>query len=238
MRLLLASLGDMDIFLDLDGTLIDSADGILESLRHSFTVNGIALPEAGRILIGPPLATTVRQLLGREDASLEARIAEAFKNHYDQQGCLQSRTYPTVPECLRAWQVQGHRLILVTNKRRSPTLRVLEHLSLLDCFLGIHCIDGSVPPASSKTVLLGSALAAHWSNPMSSLMIGDGEDDGRAAHHHGLRFVHAGYGYGKVEDPLIPVALRIRRLAEFEPSAMQAQRTAGYPGDTRLRGPA
>lgn len=226
----------MDLFLDLDGTLIDSADGILGSFRHALEACGIAPPERlDRSLVGPPLAVMVRRLLGREDIHLESRVAESFKAHYDREGCLRSLAYPGVPGILAAWCHQGHRLIIVTNKRRGPTLRILEHLDLLDRFQGIHTPDGSTPPIGSKAELLGAALATYRSAPGSSLMVGDSEDDGQAARQHGIRFIHAAYGYGRIEGAGIPVTLRIGSLDELDLAALQGCGGTGYSGYSRRR---
>lgn len=227
----------MDLFLDLDGTLIDSADGILDSLRYALETCGIERPgRLDRSLVGPPLAVMVRKILGLKDDNLETRIAEAFKAHYDREGCLRSSAYPGVPGKLEAWREQGHRLILVTNKRKHPTLRILEHLALLNRFQGIHTPDGTMPPAGSKAALLGVALATHRSVPGSSLMVGDGEDDGQAAKEHGVRFIHAAYGYGRIVGTGIPVALRIGSLIELDLATLQGGGGPGYSGDTRRRG--
>jgi len=54
------------VLLDLDGTLVDSASGILGSLREAFDELGLAWSEAdlGRQLLGPPLYETLPPIVG------------------------------------------------------------------------------------------------------------------------------------------------------------------------------
>ena len=58
--------GNPVIMFDLDGTLSDSAPGILGSLRHAFDVNGLPRldPLTERALLGPPFYQSLPPLIG------------------------------------------------------------------------------------------------------------------------------------------------------------------------------
>jgi len=206
----------MDLFFDLDGTLIDSADAILVSFAAALGQHGLvpAVP-LDRSLIGPPLRQTLKRLTGSDDPDLMDRLTQAFKDHYDGEGCLGTPAYPGVPESLHGWASEGHRLFIVTNKRLVPTLAILQNLALAPLFSGIHTLDETTPPAASKGDLVAGILARHGHPLRAGLLVGDSADDGRAAQANGIPFIFAEYGYGSLAGQDVPVAATIRTLAEL-----------------------
>ena len=80
------------IFFDLDGTLTDSQDGILNSFRSIFKHFGIKEPEYEvlRTYIGPPLVLTVGQTLGFSGEKLQEAV-KVFRSYYDNQGYMENR---------------------------------------------------------------------------------------------------------------------------------------------------
>lgn len=206
----------MDLFFDLDGTLIDSADAILSSFAAALGQGGLipAVP-LDRSLIGPPLRQTLKRLAGSEDSDMLDRLAHAFKNHYDGAGSLETHAYPGVLESLHLWASEGHHLYIVTNKRLVPTMAILRNLDLVPLFSGIHTLDETIPPAASKGDLVARILASHGSLLRRRLLVGDSADDGRAAQANGLPFIFAEYGYGSLAGQDMPVAATIRAIEEL-----------------------
>lgn len=220
----------MDLYFDLDGTLVDSADGILASLEAALAAFGLQPAVAlDRGLIGPPLRQTLQVVAAVADPSLLDGLVAAFKAHYDRRGCLATRPYPGVVLALEAWACQGHRMRVVTNKRLAPTLAILRALGLDTRFSGVHALDETDPPAPSKSVLL-ARVAGRSGARLGELMVGDGPDDGRAAYASGMPFVFAEYGYGQVDDSSIPVAARIQSLPELDALVRGLVPLLGYPG--------
>ena len=80
------------IFFDLDGTLTDFQDGILNSFRSIFKHFGIKEPEYEvlRTYIGPPLVLTVGQTLGFSGEKLQEAV-KVFRSYYDNQGYMENR---------------------------------------------------------------------------------------------------------------------------------------------------
>ena len=75
------------ILFDLDGTLIDSAPAILASFQAAFAASGVTpVRPISNDIIGPPLTETLQLLAGSTDATLIARLSEAFKASYDSSG--------------------------------------------------------------------------------------------------------------------------------------------------------
>jgi phosphoglycolate phosphatase len=227
----------MDLFFDLDGTLIDSAGGILASLRAALEEHGLTpLVPLDRALIGPPLRRTLQKVTGREDPELLDRLVQAFKDHYDGVGCLATQPFASVPEALGALASADHRLFIVTNKRLVPTLVILRHLGLEVHFAGIHALDEMPSSASSKAELVARVRAGHGLPLREGLLVGDSRDDGLAALANGLPFVFAEYGYGTLTDQEVPVAARIRDISELETSLDGLRPFLRYPEIRSPRG--
>jgi phosphoglycolate phosphatase len=185
------------ILFDLDGTLIDSAPGILASFGAALTRTGIrpAVP-LDASLIGPPLPVTAATLLGRDDPTALAALIAAFRTDYDEAGYRATTVYAGVPELLDGLAAAGIALRIVTNKRIAPTRRILEHLGWTPRFAGVHALDATLPPAPHKPAMVTAVLHAAGLPATTTWMVGDSAEDRRAAESNGLRFFAAAWGYG------------------------------------------
>ena len=226
----------MELYFDLDGTLVDSADGILASLEAALAAFGLQPAVAlDRGLIVPPLRQTLQFVAAGTDPCLLDGLVAAFKAHYDRQGCLATRPYPGVDQMLAAWASQGHRMRVVTNKRLAPALSILRALGLDTLFVGIHALDETDPPAPSKADLLTRVVGQSKTRQMG-LMVGDSPDDGRAALANKMPFIFAEYGYGRMDEPSIPVTAHIQSLPELDAVVQSLVQPLGYPGGCHVRG--
>lgn len=204
-----------DILFDLDGTLIDSAPGILASLARVLAAHGLApTVPLEPALIGPPLAVTLRQVSGIEDAARLAGLVEAFKQDYDGTGCLGSAPFPGVAAGLARLAAAGARLFIVTNKRMLPTRRILDALALARHFAGVHTRDETEPMAPSKAAVARRIIAHYAIDPACAFFVGDSDEDAAAARANGLAFIHAAYGYGAAGISCRPDAV-LRHFAEL-----------------------
>ncbi len=86
------------ILFDLDGTLTDSAPGILNSVRYACRKLGLPVPgeETLRRFLGPPLIASFRELM-RLDAADTDRAVSAFREYFPTKGLFENEVYPGVP---------------------------------------------------------------------------------------------------------------------------------------------
>ena len=116
------------VFLDLDGTLMESHPGILASLRHALESAGHhALAEIDLSwMIGPPLDGSLRRM-GLSDP--EPVIAE-YRAHYRETGMFNARVYDGVLDALDALRKSRARLYVATAKPHVYARQITRHFGL------------------------------------------------------------------------------------------------------------
>lgn len=191
---------------DFDGTLVDSAPGIL-------AVYGTVLQEAGLTpafpletsLIGPPLQETLMRISGCTDADVIQHLTERFQRHYDTAGVLATGAYPGVDAMLDKLAAAGRPMHISTNKRLSVTLAMIEHLGWQPHFISVYALDMGQPRLPGKAQLLSKQLAEQGLEAARTCYVGDKREDGLAAQANHLTFHYASWGYGDLQqEQLIP----------------------------------
>lgn len=184
------------LIFDLDGTLIDSAPSILHCFGLAFSSTGIPLAAPlNNEVIGPPLMQTLKRLSGSTDQTLLDSLAEAFKQHYDKTGILQSVVFDGVEAMLRQLKSAGHTLYIATNKRFYPTEKIMAHLGWQALFAGVFALDYFQPALQCKADMVGRIVADLALPIQDCLYIGDRLEDGLAANANQMDFVLVSWGY-------------------------------------------
>jgi pyrophosphatase PpaX len=180
---MLAMPGYQTVLFDLDGTLIDSVDLIVESYQHTFRVHGLPMHSRDDILAG--MGTPLRIVFGEltsDPAQIDTWIAtyRAYNlSHHDRM----VRPYPGAVEMVRALRARGRRLALVTSKNRSGAERGLAHVGLAGTMETIVGADDVTHPKPHPEPV-ERALATLGMPRESCVFVGDSRHDmqcGRAA---------------------------------------------------------
>ncbi|OBJ05408.1 hypothetical protein A5660_16345 [Mycobacterium alsense] len=181
---------------DLDGTLTDSADGIVASFLHALGHIGAAVPEGDLTarIVGPPMDDTLRGLLGE---SAEEAIA-AFRAEYGARGWAMNTPFDGIEALLGDLRAAGVRLAVATSKLEPTARRILAHFGLDGHF---EVVAGAAPDGSrkSKEEVLAHALEQLAPLPERVLMVGDRSHDVDGAAAHGIDTVVVGWGYGRAD---------------------------------------
>ena len=90
------------IFFDLDGTLTDSADGIVNSVRYALEKQGIVPPAREQLLpfVGPPLLDSFHKYYGM-DREQGMQAIEAYREYFTDRGWKENSVYEGIPEVLK-----------------------------------------------------------------------------------------------------------------------------------------
>jgi len=204
------------VIFDLDGTLTDSAQGIVASFRHALATIGAEVPDgdlAGRI-VGPPMHHTLAGM-GLGERADEA-IA-AYRSDYTSRGWSMNSVYDGVPELLTDLRAARVRLAVATSKVESTARRILEHFGLAEHFEVIAGagVDGT---RATKSEVLDRALSQLHPLPERVMMVGDRAHDVEGAAEHGIATVVVAWGYGAAdfaEPHLVEPAAHVGTMADL-----------------------
>lgn len=190
-----------NIVFDLDGTLVDSLPGIVESLKHAVAQVDPSLDLTGlKAHIGPPLPEMLTRMWPQHDEEIRKKVLFEFRSDYNDRGCFFSVAYPGISEALLRFKSSGIALFVLTNKPETPTRRILAHLGLESHFSEILSPDSIHPPLSIKSEGALLLTKKHSLVASETLLVGDSQDDLKAAQDAGFVFMQAGYGYGEFDE--------------------------------------
>lgn len=183
---------------DLDGTLTDSGEGIINcavvALRHF----GLPIPsrEEMRVFVGPPLHETFLKFGVKPEQTEEA--IRVYRERYIPIGKFENTPYPGIRELLAALKEAGHKLYVATSKPETTSIEILEHFDLAKYF---DCICGASMDLSrfSKEDVIAYLLAENG-RADNMIMIGDTKFDVLGARKHSIPTVGVAWGYGEVKD--------------------------------------
>ncbi|SDB91341.1 phosphoglycolate phosphatase [Sanguibacter gelidistatuariae] len=185
---------------DLDGTLTDSAPGIIASITYAFDTLGLPRPseEDLRRVVGPPIEeSALRHGVPGERLT---EFVTAYRAAFTGGGMLNNSVYPGIREALTTLLDGGIRLVVATSKPEVFARQILEHFDL-DQFFEAICgstLDGT---RSTKADVIEHALktvaATEGGLPQVSdiVMVGDREHDILGARTHGIETIAVTWGY-------------------------------------------
>ena len=104
-------------FFDLDGTLTDSGEGILNCVRHALDLQNWPYPsdENLRRFIGPPLIDSFMDIAGMNKQQAQQAVRD-YRARYSTGGLFENRVYDGIPDVLKALHDAGKRCFMVTSK--------------------------------------------------------------------------------------------------------------------------
>jgi phosphoglycolate phosphatase len=194
------------VVFDIDGTLLDSAPGIVAGFQHALRSVGFTPPDAAtlRADLGPPVGDTFTAL-GLPEARLEAAVA-AYRDFYREQGMQQSQPYDGVVDLLTVLHEAGVRLATATAKLTEVGRTIVGHHQLDAHF---ELVNGTDEHHRTKAETLRHTLEQlGWPAPDQVVMVGDRHSDVQAARSCGVLPVAVAWGYGS-EAELRATAARI-----------------------------
>ncbi|GAA3332391.1 HAD hydrolase-like protein [Curtobacterium flaccumfaciens pv. beticola] len=197
------------ILFDLDGTISDSAPGILESMTHTFRTVGVPVPDHETLMsfVGPPIMDTFKTAMGMDEAQAEHTLA-VYREHYLSHGALDSAMFPGIDVVLRTLHQAGLPISTATSKPETPATYILEHYGLtgdIDVITGAS--DDEVRSAKADVVAEAlRRLDARGFDVSRPVLVGDRLHDVEGAAANGVPVVFAEWGYGSPAEAAGTVA--------------------------------
>lgn len=185
---------------DLDGTLVDTAPDLIDSLNHAISPAG--LPPFGidklHLLVGRGIKVMIERAFAYYDKPLDPDTFEAcftrFTEFYRNGMPGKSKPYPGVVDALTRLKSAGFDLAVCTNKREPLTMPLLTSLSLIDHFTTIAGGDTFAFRKPDPRHILATIERA-GNTPENAVMIGDSSNDIDAARAGGVATIAVSFGY-------------------------------------------
>jgi len=188
------------ILFDLDGTLTDSGEGIINCASLALEHFGLPIPDRKTmgVFVGPPLHETFIKFGVPSDQVDEA--VKIFRERYFTVGKFENFPYPGIPELLKTLKEHGHTLYIATSKPETLALEVTAHFGIaqyFDLICGATLDNSRVNKDDVIEYLLKQCGGAE-----NAVMVGDTTFDVVGAAAHGIPAIGVSWGYGKVQDML------------------------------------
>lgn len=186
------------VLFDLDGTLTDSGEGIINCATLALRHFGLPIPSYAdmRTFVGPPLRDSFIRFGVPADQADEA--IRVYRSRYIPTGMFENTPYPGIRELLEALRAEGYTLYVATSKPEEMSVTILEKFDLAKYF---HRICGaSIDSSRSTKDAVIAYLLESSGGKEDMVMVGDTKYDILGAKAHGIPAIGVGWGYGKVEE--------------------------------------
>jgi len=188
------------ILFDLDGTITDSRDGIINCIKYALGEMGYRIPCDEELYgyIGPPLYIGFQDIAGmKPEEALNA--AAIYRSKYSVTGLFENKPYDGIEEVLRILKEHGKVIVLATSKPEEYAIRILEHFNLSMYFDEIAggALDGS---HNDKDIIIEESIARLGLSSYDKsniIMVGDRKYDIIGAKACGIASAGVYYGFAK-----------------------------------------
>ena len=186
------------ILFDLDGTLTDSGEGIINCAIYALEHFGLPIPtrEELRVFVGPPLHQSFQRFGVPADRATEA--VRIYRERYIPIGKFENTPYPGIRELLEKLVADGHKLYVATSKPENTSVEILDHFDLSKYFTRI-CGASADLSRNSKADVIAYLLALNGETK-NAVMVGDTAFDVIGAKAHGIDTIGVSWGYGETAD--------------------------------------
>lgn len=185
---------------DLDGTLLESAPGILTCIRETLENNHIKYREEDLWkMIGPPFRVSMVKYCGMTPEQAEGFISE-YRTRYEEYGWKMSKPYEGIEELIKNLKNAGVILATATSKPEKFTVRMLEYHGLLKYFDVVGAALNDKTRETKKDVVNWTLEQLGVQDINEAIMIGDRLYDIEGARECSLDTIAVLWGYGSKKE--------------------------------------
>lgn len=189
------------ILFDLDGTLTDSSQGIINSIVYALNKMNISVENTTslRRFLGPPLHESFKEFYGFDDDKIKS-VLSYYRERFSTKGVYENQVYDGIIPMLKELNKNGKRIVLATSKPQKFTDIIINYFELDKYFEFIagSNLDGT---RSKKASVIAYALdSCHISDLSKVVMVGDRKQDVIGAKTIGIDCIGVLYGYGDYDE--------------------------------------
>lgn len=188
-----------NIIFDMDGTLVNTYEGIFNSYQYAITKMGLDFggDEFVKKVIGTPLKKVFLEEIGlSEEAATEA--VKIYRTYYQEKGKKEACLYNGMAEVLKALKERGCKICIATLKKEQFAKEIVEDMGIAEFFDVVYGIDEK--DSYTKANLILKCIEYVKGEKKDSILIGDSEYDFLGAKEVGIDFMAVTYGFGFKEN--------------------------------------
>ena len=192
-----------NVLFDLDGTLTNPKEGIVNSILYALEKLDIKEDHVNELgtFIGPPLRDS---FVGRYNLSgnLADKAVSFFREYFSTKGIYENEIYSGIPELLESLFINNYQLFVATSKPTVFAEKVIKHFKLEKYFTEIigSNLDNT---RTDKTEIISHIVSAHHLQTQNSIMVGDRKFDIIGAKNNSMKSIGVTYGFGSMEELLL-----------------------------------
>ena len=183
------------ILFDLDGTLLDTTQGVIDAVKITITQYGFSMPsdEILKSFVGPPMQKSMAETFNL-DKETALRVANDFRANYKKYSLYKAELYPNIIEMFEKLIDKGFKIAIATNKSHENAEGIIKYFGLdkyCDYYMGSD-LAGKL----TKADIVEKCIEVLNADKKQTVLIGDSEFDLVGAKQAGIDFLGVTYGFG------------------------------------------
>lgn len=184
-----------NVIFDLDGTLLDTTEGVVESVRYAARELGYpkAPEEELQKFIGPPIQQSFVSYYGADEKQAQ-EAADIFREYYKTKALLKAVPYAGIYDLCEMFKQRGIRMAVATYKREDYARILLAHYHFDAYCAPIYGADNE--NKLKKEDIVERCMKDMKGTKEDTVLVGDTKGDASAAEKRGISFLGVTYGFG------------------------------------------
>lgn len=189
------------ILFDLDGTLTDSSQGIINAIVYALKKMGVNDYDMSLLkkFLGPPLHESFEKFF-HFDKKESLQAVEYYREYFSTKGLFENKVYCGITDLLKTLKENGNTLILATSKPQPFTDRIMQHFDLVKYFDFIAGSNMDTTRSKKAEVIEYAITECNIKDKSSVVMVGDRAEDMIGAQTVGIDSIGVEYGYGTFDE--------------------------------------
>lgn len=189
------------ILFDLDGTLTDSSQGIINAIVYALKKMGVNDYDMSLLkkFLGPPLHESFEKFF-HFDKKESLQAVEYYREYFSTKGLFENEVYCGITDLLKNLKENGNTLILATSKPQPFTDRIMQHFDLVKYFDFIAGSNMDTTRSKKAEVIEYAITECNIKDKSSVVMVGDRAEDMIGAKTVGIDSIGVEYGYGTFDE--------------------------------------
>ena len=189
------------VLFDFDGTLVDTSEGVFNSILYSLEHFGIKETDMSRLdyFVGPPLWHSFMHQYNVDNVTADEMV-EKYREHYKVTGLYQSKLYDGMEEALKTLYDNGVKIAVASSKPEVFITELLNKFNVMKYFSFISAITFKEKNADKKIIIENAVKGLGLKMTDGILMVGDRHFDIVGANQNNIDSVGVLYGFGSKEE--------------------------------------